>query len=224
MTRSLFTFCLVASLAASSQAWELRRLPTASDRAKVLADGWTLSRDSLGSALVAAYQPGGPRRPGTTGVTAYRAWMHLWKWCDVLARNEKKEAARLLTAHLRVPAEHDKPVFYPPGTVPNLSEHPIDIEQASEILADPSASTELLNRLLPADLNDPADRTVAESLHPNIIVEWINDEELTRLLFAHLSEKDYRPGVLKRLEEIRLANARKFLEVPCPRGRPSPGL
>ncbi len=124
MTRSLFTFCLVASLAASGKAWELRRLPTASDRAKVLADGWTSSRDSLGGALVAAYQPGGPRRPGSTGVTAYRAWMHLWKWCDVLARNERKEAARLLAAISEYQQSMTSRCFILPATVPNLSEHP----------------------------------------------------------------------------------------------------
>ena len=212
MNRSLCTLFLFAAMASSSEAWELRRLPTSADRAKALADGWAISRDSLASALVAAYQPGGPRRPGSTGVTAYRAWMHLWKWCDLLSRSERSEAARLVAAHLRVSAADEKPVFYPPGVAPNPGAHALDVEQASQILADASASAELLGRLLPVDLINPAERAVFAGLDQNIIVEWINDEELTRLLFASISENDYQPGVLKRLQEIRLANPRGFSE------------
>ena len=222
MNRSLCTLFLFAAMASSSEAWELRRLPTSADRAKALADGWAISRDSLASALVAAYQPGGPRRPGSTGVTAYRAWMHLWKWCDLLSRSERSEAARLVAAHLRVSAADEKPVFYPPGVAPNPGAHALDVEQASQILADPSASAELLGRLLPVDLINPAERAVSDGLDQNIIVEWINDEELTRLLFAYLSENDYQPGVLKRLQEIRLANPRRFLRIPCPSRSHSP--
>ena len=212
MSRSLGILLFFAIWGSSGEAWDLRRLPTSADRAKALAAGWIDSRDSLAGALVAAYQPGGPRRPGSTGVTAYRAWMHLWKWCDLLSRSERVEAAGLLAAHLRVSAQHEKPVFYPPGNVPNPDSHALDIEQARQILGDPSAAAELLGRLLPADLINPAERSVADSLDQNIIVEWISDEELTRLLFAYLSEEDYQPGVLKRLQEIRLANARKFSE------------
>ena len=212
MSRSLGILLFFAILGSSGEAWDLRRLPTSADRAKALAAGWIDSRDSLAGALVAAYQPGGPRRPGSTGVTAYRAWMHIWKWCEILSRNERVEAAGLLAAHLRVSAQHEKPVFYPPGNVPNPDSHALDIEQARQILGDPSAAAELLGRLLPADLINPAERSVADSLDQNIIVEWISDEELTRLLFAYLSEEDYQPGVLKRLQEIRLANARKFSE------------
>lgn len=115
MSRSLGILLFFAILGSSGEAWDLRRLPTSADRAKALAAGWIDSRDSLAGALVAAYQPGGPRRPGSTGVTAYRAWMHLWKWCELLSRNERVEAAGLLAAHLRVSAQHEKPVFYPPG-------------------------------------------------------------------------------------------------------------
>jgi hypothetical protein len=210
--RPLCTLFLFAALANSGGAWELRRSPTSADRAKVLADGWAGSRDSLASALVAAYQPGGPRRPGSTGVTAYRAWMHLWKWCDLLSRDERKEAARLLATHLRISAADEKPVFYPPGIAPIPDAQALEVEQAAQILADPSASAELLRWLLPADLVNPAERPLADMLDNNIVLEWLNDEELTRLLFAYLSEKDYQPGVLKRLQEMRQANARRFSE------------
>ena len=40
------------------------------------------------------------------------------------------------------------------------------------------------------------DKTIAESLDPGVIAEWINDDELSRLLFENLSDHDYFPGVL----------------------------
>ena len=110
-------------------------------------------------------------------------------------------------------------MFYPPGNVPNPDSHALDIEQARQILGDPSAAAELLGRLLPADLINPAERSVADSLDQNIIVEWISDEELTRLLFAYLSEEDYQPGVLKRLTGDSPGKRSEVLRVPCARGR-----
>jgi hypothetical protein len=64
---------------------DLGRPPTPADRAKMLAEGWQVWRDTLGDALVAGYQPGGPLRPGSTGVTSYRSWLLLWRWCDLLS-------------------------------------------------------------------------------------------------------------------------------------------
>jgi tetratricopeptide (TPR) repeat protein len=193
-------------------AWDLRRSPTEADRASALAGGWLASRDTLASALIAAYRPGGPLRPGSTGVTAYRGWMHLWKWCDLLSRNQRKEAVRHLADHLRLSPQNQKLIFVGPGYVPSVNDETIDPEQASEILSSDPAAAEVLSRLLPADLANPPDKTIAESLNQDVIVEWINDEEFSRLLFENLSHSDYLPGVLLRLQEIRMSNADKFKE------------
>ncbi len=212
MSRSLCTLFLFAALASSSEAWELRRLPTSADRAKALADGWARSRDSLASALVAAYQPGGPRRPGSTGVTAYRAWMHLWKWCDLLSRSERSEAARLLAAHLGVSPADEKAVFYPPGVAPNPDAQALDVEQVGQILADPSASAELLRWLLPVDLVNPAERPVADTLDKALSSNGLTTKSLLVCSLPTSQKRITTPGVLKRLQEMRLANARRFSE------------
>ena len=120
MKKAILTLFLSLFVAGFGNGVDLRRAPTSADRAKILADGWVASRDSLGSALVAAYQPGGPLRPGSTGVTAYRGWMSFWKWCDLLSRNERKEAARLLADHFRVSREDEKLSVFAPGYVSEL--------------------------------------------------------------------------------------------------------
>jgi tetratricopeptide (TPR) repeat protein len=191
---------------------DLRRPSTAADRAKVIADGWIVSREALGSALIAAYQPGGPQRPGSTGVTAYRSWLSLWKWCDLLSRNQREEATRLVAQHLSTSSHDQKFIFFGPGDLPDYNLNPPDAPRLKQILFDQAAGRELLRRLLPADLADPPEKTISEELDPAILMEWINKEELSRLLFENLSEHDYSPGVLARLQEIRLANSAKFNE------------
>ena len=203
---------LVISLPALGWASDLRRPPAAADRAMALAGGWIASRDALATALIAAYQPGGRLRPGSTGVTAYRGWMHLWKWCELLSRNQKSEVAGHLADHLRLSPQDQKLIFFGPGYVTPLNYETIDAEQVRQILSDHPASAEFLRRLLPADLANPPDKAVGEDLDPGIILEWMNDEELTRLLFENLSDRDYLPGVLLRLQEVRMANAHKFKE------------
>lgn len=212
VTRAIACILLLLAFADFARPWDFRRPPTASDRAQALAGGWIASRDRLASALIGAYSRGGPLRPGSTGVTAYRGWMHLWKWCDVLSRNQRSEAARHLADHLRRSREDGKLIFFGPGYVPSFHDEKFDAEQASQILSGYPASAEFLRRLLPSDLSDPPDRTIAEDLKQEIVVEWINDPELSRLLFENLSERDYWPGVLQRLQELRMSNASKFTE------------
>jgi hypothetical protein len=206
------TLFLLAAATGFVSALDLRRAPAPSDRAKVIIDGWVASREALGNALIAAYQPGGPSRPGSTGVTAYRGWMLLWKWCEVLSRSQRQEALRLITEHSKGTSEDDKLTFFEPGYSPEVGYRPLDPARLSEILADRAAAGEFFRLLLPADLADPPDKTIAENLNEEIVAEWINDEELSRLLFENLSDRDYSPGVLIRLQEIRLANPQEFKE------------
>jgi tetratricopeptide (TPR) repeat protein len=138
--------------------------------------------------------------------------MLLWKWCDLLSRGQREETARHLANHLRVSLQEKKLIFFGPGYLPNLDDGKIDAAQASLILSDHPAAAEFLRRLLPPDLADPPDRSIAEDVDSTIAAEWINDPELSRLLFENLSDEDYWPGVVQRLQELRRANARKFLE------------
>jgi tetratricopeptide (TPR) repeat protein len=138
--------------------------------------------------------------------------MHLWKWCDLLARDQRREAARQLADHLRIFPENEKLIFFGPGDVPSFDGEKINTEQASQILSSHPASTEFLRRLLPSDLVNPPERTIADDLNDELIVEWVNDQEFSRMLFENLSESDYWPGVLRRLQELRTSNARKFGE------------
>lgn len=205
--------CLAVLLATVvlGRAQDIRRQPTPADRAKVVADGWEASRNSLSEALLTAYQTGGPGRPGSTGNTAYRQWMLLWKWSDLLARSEQEEARRLLQDHLRQTSSGER-YFYAPGYSLPADERKATPEEAEEVLENPERRGKILGRLVPEPYADPSKDPIAARLRPEILAEWINDEELSRLLFQNLSDQDYAPAALGRLQEIRLANPAKFRE------------
>jgi hypothetical protein len=194
-----------------SLAQDVRRAPTPADRAQFVTAGWEASRDSLGKALSDAYQTGGPGRPGSTGNSAYRQWMQLWKWSEVLTRSEKAEAARLLRDHLRLEANGER-TFYGLGYAIPSDTKRASLEDVEGLLKDDEARTKYLGALVPAEFTSPSDAPISARLKPEILAEWVSDEELTRLLFQNLADEDYAPAVLARLQEIRLAHPAKFRE------------
>jgi tetratricopeptide (TPR) repeat protein len=191
---------------------DLGRPPTPADRAKILAEGWQVWRDTLGDALVAGYQPGGPLRPGSTGVTSYRSWLLLWRWCDLLSRDQREEMARIVSDHLRLFPGEQNLIFVGPGYTPQPGGTPPSSDQVRALLDDHDATAHLLRSLLPDDLANLSPGPVSNSLKPEVAAEWVNDEELSRLVFETLSDHDFWPGVVSRLQEIRDANPQKFRE------------
>ena len=188
----------------------IRKAPLPSDREKIMAQGWIASRDALGTALVAAYQPGAgeARQHGCEDVSRL----------DVFVEMERslvtKSTARSRTASRETPhvaAQDHRIIFFGPGDDPHFDHNP-PLEEVNQILSDQNTGAQLLRQLLPADLADAPDKAIAESLDPGVIAEWINDEELSRLLFENVSDHDYFPGVLTRLQEIYLRNRQKFKE------------
>ena len=201
--------CVFATVAS---AYDLRRPPSAADRAQALVAGLAASRDSLETALVNGYQPGGPSRPGSTGVTSYRAWLLLWKWCELFSRTEKSEAEKLLKRSLRFSPEAQRETLLAPGQAPESSGQPLSQDELQGIVSDEHMAERLLRHLVPEPFTRPRDRPLADSLQPQIVAEWINDDELSRSLFQNLSDFDYAPALLASLQEIRLAEPLKFKE------------
>lgn len=87
---------ITLSLAASFglRAQDLRRPPTPADRQQFGSTGWPAARDQLQATLLANYLPGGSLRPGSTGVTAFKSWLLLWKWADLLSQPAQSNEAQ----------------------------------------------------------------------------------------------------------------------------------
>jgi tetratricopeptide (TPR) repeat protein len=207
----VFPGVLFVALAGVAVAQDVGRPPTAADRAAISAGGWAATRDALGARLAETYQPGGAGRPGTTGNTAWRQWLGLWKWCDLLTRSEKDCAVALVQPRLRQ-EPGGQWIFFGSGYLPPEDFPVMDGAAVRARLDDPAWRERFLAEFVPEGFADPADAPIGDRLDPAIVAEWVADAELSRLLFDHLTDADYAPAVLSRLQEIRRAHPAKFRE------------
>lgn len=185
---------------------DLSRPPTSADKAALIAGGWAAGRDLLAAKLGEKYRPGFSGRPGATGSAAYREWLTLWKWFDLLARDEAREAAAWAARRLFKDPESDKIVFLPLGVPAPVEVSPLPKERLGELLSHPEALTDLLARLLPETMPRPESQPIAARLSPEILQTWIADSAFSEMFFSVLDADDYAPGVLWNLQEIQTAH------------------
>ncbi len=169
--------------------------------------GWPAARDELEKALIAQWVPGGPSRPGSTGVTSYRSWLTLWKWARLLATDER-DAAREFTTP-RLTSRDGEIVSAPPGW--EVAGGGVSNAEANAAFANADRARNLASSGIPNELLR-LDGQVAARLQPEICREWTADPELLGQLFDYLSDGDYAPGVLEVLQQIRVAHPARFKE------------
>lgn len=217
MKTSALTYLLVSAWMVSGLAApiDLRYAPTPSERQAAAEQGWQTTRDLLAEALCQSYRPGIGGRAGSTGMTSHRQWLTLWRWSDLLARTEHKEAVSFLRRFLFDSPDSDRAVLMPPGRGPEPGMTPVSEAFIENLLADSRARAELLGKFLPPNIPDPSDRTIAERLNPELLAAWVADSEFSDLLFSAISEDDYLPGVLWILQEIALAHPENFKKYPA---------
>jgi tetratricopeptide (TPR) repeat protein len=190
---------------------DVRRPPTEQDRETVTRMGWTQAADSLATALSKAYQPGRTGNYSTAVNASFQSWLLLWQWSELLSRNEINEAGRFLGRYV-YPAKGDsdaKFAFLPPGISPPDDLQPLPESLLRELAADRDARKRLFEALLPADY-EPVDAPIAARLDPKFLAAMTRDEPFLRTFFANLSENDFAPVALLRLQEIWTEHAKKW--------------
>jgi len=73
--------------AATSPAQDVRRPPTAGDRAHVAALGWKPAAEKIGRALVASYHPGRAGTMSSVASASFQSWLLLAQWAELLSRD-----------------------------------------------------------------------------------------------------------------------------------------
>lgn len=183
---------------------DLRRPPAPADVDALIAQGFPAARDSLATALAAAYQPGRMGISGSSGNPAFTSWLDLWRWCDLLSRTGEDEAARLLKRHLFNDPKTGL-TFVGPGVEADLD--PIPDAKAAELAKNPPEG--IFEKLLPYG-NQPAQCPLSELLPPGLIKEFLKDTAFSKSFFTALSADDYLPQVLVNLRDIRAAQPAKW--------------
>lgn len=191
-------------------AQDLRYPPKPADVEALYSMGWEKARDRLSGALAEAYQPGVSGKPGSAGMPAYRQWLALWKWADLLSKNEADAAADFLGRHLFGQEGSDRPILFPPGHAlePGLSALP-HAELRERVLHIPSREKSL-GVLLGPGVPLPEDAPLANRVDPQFAKEWFSDPAFSELFFGAVAPSDYLPGVLAILNDLRKANPGAF--------------
>lgn len=200
--RRAAVFLIAFSAIACGQ--DLRRPPTPADVDTLIAQGFPAARDSLATALAAAYQPGRMGISGSSGNPAFMSWLDLWRWCDLLSRTGEDETARLLKRHLFNDPKTGLTLFGP-GVEADLA--PIPDEKAAELAKNPPEG--IFEKLLPYG-NRPAQGPLSELLPPGLIAELLKDTAFSKSFFTALSTDDYIPLVLANLRDIHAAQPAKW--------------
>ncbi len=184
-------------------AQNVQTAPLDSDRAYVPKLGWPEAADQIGTALRKAYRPGRSGMTSSVANGAFRSWLLIHQWSELLARDESAELARFVGQHLfgGPPDTERKFTFVGPGLAPPDTLTPLDDATLEAIVTNPDLIKSLTTDLLPAGYS-PQSGPLASHLDPEFLAAMVADEDFLRAFFAALSDRDFTPLVLANLESI----------------------
>ncbi len=185
------------------RAQNVQTAPLDSDRAYVPNLGWREAADQIGAALRKAYRPGRSGMTSSVANRAFRSWLLIQQWSELLARDESAELARFIGQHLFTGAagSERKFTFVGPGLTPPDTLTPLDDTTLQSIVTNPDLIKSLTDDLLPAGYT-PRTGPLATHLDPDFLAAMVADEDFLRAFFATLSDRDFTPLVLANLESI----------------------
>jgi hypothetical protein len=198
------SFVLVAgalvTFTAVSYGQNVHQPPTPQHRTYAAQIGWQPSANLIGKALAGAYAPAREKSAGSAGDTSFQSWLLLYRWCELLSRNEKDELARYLGRFL-ITDQAGRLTLLPSGYPMPDGAHILSRTEVEKHLANPESRTALLKGHVPADYS-PGTGLVADSLNPKFLAAMAQDEAFLRTFFANLSDDDFAPEVLHILQAI----------------------
>jgi hypothetical protein len=205
---------LVAILAAGSLAslggQDFKTKPSGSAIAGILKEGFPEARDRLAAQLAAASQPGKPTPPRPSELEAFSAWLDLWRWCEVFARDADAETASLVQHHFFREKATSQMFLLTPGQVTPADLVPVDRAEAVKMAASPEVRQALERSVLPRGATLPSG-SLASLAGPLLAADLLANPAVSRAFFSTLSSHDYLPLVLQNLRAIREAHPLAFL-------------
>lgn len=194
---------LAAAMISSVAAQDVRHPPSERDRTAAASMGWTEAADAIGKALGGNYKPGRSGLAGSVGNEAFRQWLDLYQWCELLSRNESDELARFFGHFLYVLTDSDppRPVFVGSGQPQPPNSDVVEPETLQNLASEAGIPPALARHVLPADYR-LGKSTIADRLRPDFLAAMTRDPDFLADFFSHISDRDYVPLVLLRLEQM----------------------
>jgi len=195
--------CLLVSV--SAHAVDFKNPPGPADIDRVFAEGFPAASGRLEREFAAAHKPGAPQTP------AFTAWLDLWRWCGLLARDAAAENRALVQRRFFREKKTGTIYYLPVGNAQPPELETLDTTTAAAALGDASAVSRLENEALPAGSRLASGR-LSEIVGGEFARELLADPSFSRAFFSTVSDSDYFPLVLANLREIRESHPTRWRE------------
>lgn len=206
-------FLVMGSVLAEPLPVDLRHAPTGPHVDALIDMGWERGADRLAETLIEQYQPGRLGLTGSTGRPAFRAWMHLWQWFDLMRREERDCLEELISRRVYRQPDGEGMTVVPPGLTPPAELRPLDAMLRDEL----ARSEEGLGKLLPILIGDgytPQEGNLSAILGPELSAFLARDPEFLEEFFANLSPHDFLPRVIGHLRDQFYAEPTRIRSYP----------
>ncbi len=170
------------------------------------------ARNDLADALAKNYQPASNSHAGSSTKPAFQSWLLLWRWCDLLARDEMMASKLFVAGHLYSKDGGQTYVIAKPGDILPAEYRATPLDSAINHLDGPVFPADW-RMLVPDDSPAPMAQPLGALMPDALGAEWLNDADFLRMFFATLSPNDNAPAVLRNLVALRQSQtAAKFRE------------
>ena len=195
----------------SAQAYNLESHPTTADVTGLANKGFDSARTELESALARFYKTGDQKKATSASTAVFVEWLDLWRWCELLSREASTENAALVQRHIYRRPPSAALLFVAPGQTPPSDAVPIPLQEASQMANAPEIRRALEETALPSGIS-LQEGLLSEIAGKTLAQEAMGDPAFLRAFFSNCDDRDFFPGVLKNLREIREAYPAKWRE------------
>ncbi len=187
--------------------------PTANSIEEYLEKGFSESSKDLRQALLAAYKPSRGAIVGSSSNPAFRAWMRLALWFELMASSDRDQLSKFLSRYLgRREKDGQVERLYRTSGVPFSADVvAAPQEEILEIVSNPGTRETYAARFL-AEHHKWLDAACEDYLGKELAAKWSLDTVFLEEFFNSLSPADYPPAVLANLAELHASNPEKFQE------------
>lgn len=192
---------------------DVTKSPTVESALSLLDKGPERAAEDIWSALGEAYEPGRMSGGGATRKEAFRSWVGLGEWFDLLAQTDQQEFARFLEPYLAYgDKDGERVLFWRPADSPfSIDVEPLSEEERLSIASDPKARELYLGRYVPADFRWQ-DSTLLEYLGPELATKLTENPARLQEILQTLSHGDFTPAVFQNLRRLHTHDAENFFQ------------
>lgn len=196
--RRMILLMLILGASQAFAAFDVQRVPTPLDTQAMQTMGWRAAAEELEAALVVTWKPSHFAQAGSSSNPTFQQWLRLAQWTRLLAMTEPEALRSWMSRRVMKTSDDGSWTVVGPGLA-----RPEGAGLVDELPPNWPIPPEIAGALLPVGYV-LMEGEMGERLSPALALELANDPAFLEEFFRELSPEDYAPGVLIRLQELRV--------------------